>query len=77
MGRPLLFLASVILLPMALIYPGWSRADQRLRQGATVLFLPLMGIALWCALVWLGLGAQSLGNLVELYFVCALAVGVA
>lgn len=77
MGKLLLFLASIVLLPMALIYPGWRKADQGKMQGAAVLFLPLMGIVLWGALIFAGLGAQSMSNLIEVYIVCAMAVSIA
>lgn len=77
MGQMLLFLVSIVMVPMALIYPGWRKADQRKRQGASVFFLPLMGIFLWGALVSARLGAQSLSNLVELYAVAAMAVAAA
>jgi hypothetical protein len=77
MAKLLLFLLSIFLLPMALIYPGWCKADQRKRQGVSVLFLPLAGMTLWGALVFAGLGAQSLSNLVEVYVVCAMAVVIA
>lgn len=77
MGKLLLLLVAMVMVPMALIYPGWCKADQRKRQGASVLFLPLAGMALWGALIVAGLGAQSLANLVEVVIVCAMAVVVA
>jgi hypothetical protein len=76
-GNLLLWLIAIFLLPMALIYPGWCKADQRKRQGASVLFLPLAGMALWGVLIVAGLGAQSLANLIEVVIVCAMAVVVA
>lgn len=73
----LLTLALVILIPIALIYPGWRKASQSESQGSIAFFLPTIGISLWLSLMGSGVGAQSLSNLVEVYFVCAIAVAVA
>lgn len=77
MGKLLLSLVLICMLPMVLIYPGWCKADQRKKQGASILFMPLLAMALWGALLFAELSEKSLSNLVEVYGVVAMAVGIA
>jgi hypothetical protein len=56
------------------VLPGWILAKRRRLWSAWILALPFLGIGLWGALAMLGLGSQSLGNVVEVLIVAAAAV---
>jgi|GEM_PF-6976314 len=57
-----------------LIVPGWVSLPRGHAVGRVVFFLPALGVAAWVALVAVGVGEQSLSNVVEVLFVQAFAV---
>ncbi|MBE1159102.1 hypothetical protein [Dyella acidiphila] len=68
----LFFVVSV--LAIVLIMPGWLWCGRKRHQTMWLLALPPLGIGLWAALAKLGVGAQSLGNIVEALVIAAVAV---
>lgn len=64
----------VSLLAVLLIIPGWLWCRRKHQQTAWTLALPPIGIGLWAVLTDLGVGSQSLGNIVEVFVIAALAV---
>jgi hypothetical protein len=62
------------LLADVLILPGWIWVRRRQPWSRWIFALPFMGVALWFAIVALGLGAQSFANIVEALIVAASAV---
>jgi hypothetical protein len=67
-------LVVAILLATLLILPGWIWFSRTRPQNFSLLALPFCGMALWTALTEFGIGAQSLANLVELFWIAAAAV---
>ena len=61
-------------LPSVLVYPGWSRARRKGPSSFLVFVLPLPGIILWVVLMAAGVGAQSGGNVVEIFIIEAVSV---
>lgn len=64
----------VSFLAMLLIVPGWLWVRRTRPQTSWLLALPFIGMALWLALAALGVGAQSLSNVIELLVLAAAAV---
>ncbi|MDO9129279.1 MAG: hypothetical protein Q7U34_05370 [Anaerolineales bacterium] len=56
------------------ISPGWFWAKKRIPQSFWLFLLPVAGIGLWVFLTALGIGAQSLANLIEVLGVVVAAV---
>lgn len=69
--------AMLAVLGAALIAPGWFWARARAPQSLWLYVLPALGIGAWIVLAAVGVGAQSLGNLVEMPGVAVVAVVVA
>ena len=63
----ILLLAWFVAVPALAILPGYLRARRRGPRSAWILLLPLPPVVLWVALMALGVGTQSPGNLAELY----------
>ena len=68
---------SLVALPFLLILLGWLWFRRKHKQSLWLLALPVFGVGLWIALAAAGIGAQSLSNIVELFYVAAIAVVVA
>jgi hypothetical protein len=66
--------ALVIVVAGLLILPGWLWARRRSSQSGWLLLLPLPGVAVWVALTAVGIGAQSLANVIEIFAVAGAAV---
>jgi hypothetical protein len=62
------------LLATLLILPGWLWLRRTRPQTSWLLALPFVSMALWVALAALGVGAQSLSNVIELLVVAASAI---
>jgi hypothetical protein len=56
------------------VLPGWIWAKRHRPWSGWVLALPFLGIGFWGVLAMLGLGSQSLGNVVEVLIIAASAV---
>jgi hypothetical protein len=69
----ILFLFMVIL-GVLLILPGWLWARKKVSQTPLILGLPIVGIVMWIGLTSLGMGAQSLSNIVEIFIVFAVSI---
>ena len=67
----------LLLVAGLLILPGWLWTRRRRGQSAWVFLLPVLGLIIWVLLAALGIGAQSLSNLVETAGVVAGAVAIA
>ncbi|GFZ88393.1 hypothetical protein [Dyella caseinilytica] len=68
-----LFLVATLFATL-LILPGWIWLGRTRPQTFWLLALPFCGVTLWVALNALGVGAQSLANLSELFWVAVSAV---
>jgi len=64
-------------LPVFLILPGWLWFRRKRKQSVWLLALPVFGVGLWLALALAGVGAQSLSNIIELFYIAVIAVVVA
>lgn len=62
------------LIGAALIFPGWFFAKKQDPQSIWLFLLPVAGIGIWVSLTALGIGAQSLSNLIEVLGVVVAAV---
>jgi len=62
------------ILGVLLILPGWFWARKKVSQTPFILGLPIVGMVIWIALTSLGIGAQSLSNMVETFIVFAVSV---
>jgi hypothetical protein len=67
----------LVALPLLLILPGWLWFRRKCKQSVWLLALPFFGVALWSVLAAAGVGAQSLSNIVELFYIAVVAVVVA
>lgn len=67
----------LVLISTAIIVPGWLGAKRSGAGGVAAMFLPLIGIGLWFALVAMGVGAQSLSNIIEIFPIAIYAIVVA
>ena len=68
-----LFLIIMIIAGI-LILPGWYWANKDQPQELWICLLPAAGLAFWMLLMGLGVGAQSLANLVEAPMIAGVAV---
>ena len=57
-----------------LILPGWFWVRRKTPQIPFVLGLPILGIVLWIGLTYMGIGAQSLSNIVETFIIFAVSI---
>jgi hypothetical protein len=57
-----------------LILPGWIWARKKVSQTPFILGLPIVGIVSWIGLTSIGIGAQSLSNIVEIFIVFAVSI---
>ena len=69
--------ALVVLISTSLIVPGWICAKRSGNGGVAVMSLPLVGIGMWFALSAMGVGAQSLSNIIEIFPIAVLSIAVA
>ncbi len=67
-------IVMVSIIPALLILPGWHIARRWQVQSAWLFGLPFAANALWVALTIMGVGAQSLANLIELLVIAIVAV---
>jgi hypothetical protein len=65
---------GISFLGILLIAPGWFWFRRNHSQTAWLLVLPIFGAGLWLTLAVLGIGPQSLSNVVEMFFIVAAAV---
>jgi hypothetical protein len=70
----ILLFGVLALLGAALILPGWLLAGKQDGNNHWLLLLPAAGIVCWICLAALGIGAQSLANLIETPGVVTLSV---
>ncbi|MBT8448201.1 MAG: hypothetical protein KJO69_00835 [Gammaproteobacteria bacterium] len=71
------FFGILTIASAALILPGWMIARKNAPQGPAIIFLALPGVLLWAALTMSGVGAQSLANVVEVFYIAIISVIVA
>jgi len=64
----------LILIVVALTIPAWSYARRRDRGSHWLLILWLPAVILWIVLSGLGVGAQSLSNLIEVFWLMAAGI---
>jgi len=67
----------LVLISIILMLPGWYAARIKLPQSPAILGVSLAGVSLWILIASLGIGPQSLSNLIETPIVAAAAVIVA
>lgn len=65
------------IITILLILPGWNAAFKKFPQNPAILGIGLVGVAFWVLAASLGLGPQSLSNLIETPIVAASAVLIA
>lgn len=70
----ILFTAALTLMATMLVIPGWLALKNSHSPSNAVLMLPLLGIGVWYVAAAVGLGAQSLGNLIEVPAVALVSV---
>jgi hypothetical protein len=68
------FLAGLVGLPALLILPAWLYGRSHLGASFALPFVAVPAHAIWSLLVYLGIGAQSLANILELYVLAGLSV---
>lgn len=52
-----------------IILPGWLWARKQRTQNPVILLVPVVGTAFWFGLTAMGIGPQSLANIVEVFYV--------
>ena len=70
----IIFFGGLILLAYAFSLPAWKGFARRVHWYKWEYGVPVYGVFTWFFLSSLGVGAQSLSNLVELFFVLVIAV---
>jgi hypothetical protein len=68
------FFAVVSFFAVGLIVPGWLWFRRSQSQSQWLLVLPPVGVLFWVTLTALGIGPQSLSNVLEVFFVAVSAV---
>lgn len=68
------FFGLTILVATLLLVPGWFWAKKYDHKNIWIFALPFVAVAFWYSLMALGVGAQSLSNLIEILPVAAFAV---
>jgi len=66
---PLMAIIGVLI-----ILPGWIWARKQTTQNLMILFAPVVGIAFWVGLTAMGIGPQSLANIIETFIVLAVSI---
>ena len=57
------------LVSIVLLIPAWLIAKRNNQENNLLVFAAIPSLLLWFLLVWLGFGAQSLTNLVEIFII--------
>ena len=65
-----ILLPIIVLVPIIFCLPGWIIARKRYNATPWSLNFALPGLLLWILLAIGGIGAQSMGNIVELLYLC-------
>ena len=68
------FVVLLLLIAALVILPGWLYFGRTSPQPKWLFAVPVFGIGLWVALTYIGIGAQSLSNVVEVFAVATSAV---
>ena len=63
-----LLLPVIVLVPMLFCLPGWLIARKRYNATPWSLNYAVPGMVLWIVLAMSGIGPQSMGNIVELFY---------
>jgi hypothetical protein len=75
MAAFLLVYLPLVLVPLVLLIPAWIVSRGREDRDALVLpFVHVPAVTLWAGIVAAGMGAQSLGNLVEGFILGGVAI---
>ena len=75
-----LFVVAALVVPPALIYPGWRRFDAALPERTLMLFFPALGAALWLlvTIAFAAIHVTGLPNLaLEIPITAVIAVAIA
>ncbi|NQT60521.1 MAG: hypothetical protein HQ557_16210 [Bacteroidetes bacterium] len=67
----------LVLMSIILILPGWYAARKKFPQNPAILGAGLVGVSFWILIASLGIGPQSLSNLIETPIVAVTAVIIA
>jgi len=65
-----ILLPIIVLVPVIFCLPGWFIARKRYNASPWSLNFALPGMVLWIILAMNGIGPQSMGNIVELLYLC-------
>jgi hypothetical protein len=65
-----ILLPIIVLVPVIFCLPGWLIARKRYNASPWSLNFALPGLVLWIVLAMNGIGPQSMGNVVELFYLC-------
>ncbi len=65
-----ILLPIIVLVPVLFCLPGWLIARKRYNASPWSLNFALPGLVLWILLAMGGIGPQSMGNIVELFYLC-------
>ena len=63
-----ILLPIIVLVPLLFCLPGWLMARKRYNATPWSLNYAVPGMTLWVVLAMSGVGSQSLGNVVELFY---------
>lgn len=74
MGVIVLAFMTLVIISIIMILPGWYAAQKKFPQNAAIFGIGLVGVAFWVLVASLGLGPQSLSNLIETPMVAVVAV---
>ena len=64
----------LLMISAGLSLPAWLYARKRRRESGLMLLLPMPALVLWVGLSAVGVGPQSLSNLVEVPILVGLAI---
>jgi hypothetical protein len=74
MGIIILAFMTLVIISIIMILPGWYAAQKKFPQNPAIFGIGLVGVASWVLVASLGLGPQSLSNLIETPIVAVAAV---
>ena len=64
----------IVLISIIMMLPGWYASQKKFPQSPAILGVSLAGVSFWILIASLGIGPQSLSNLIETPIVAAAAV---
>ena len=62
------------LVSIVLLIPAWLISKRKNQENNLIIFTVIPSLLVWFLLTWLGFGAQSLSNLIEIFIILVAAI---